>query len=268
MKGLNHMQSLENIDFFNDNPIKSFNNAGYVKYRPDFTWDRDYPHDSFYMVSDGSLSFKLKDKEFIAEKNDIVFLRASDRAVISNNTSSVSALYFVAFETKEDTSLNLSMIYKDTNYLKLFKDINDAYLSKAPLSNMKITHLFIKLIYSLASDELYSSTEYQQHSKIHKAARYINVHYYKDIKIDDLCEMTGYSPAHLRRLFIKIFGVSPSNYILDRKIEMAKELLLEPPEKTIDEIADMLGICSSSYFCRLFKSKTGLSPVEYKKNNR
>jgi AraC-like DNA-binding protein len=268
MKGINHLQNLEYLDFFNNNPIKSFNNSGYFKYRPGFTWDRDYPHDSFYIVSNGSLHFKLKDTEFTAEKNDVVFLKASDNAVITNNSQTHSDLYFIAFETADDFNLNLSMIYKDTNHIKLFKDINDAYLSKEPLSSLKISHLFIKLIYSLASEELYSSTQYQQHSKIHKAAKYINVHYYKDIKIEDLCEMTGYSPAHLRRLFIKIFGISPNNYILDRKIEMAKELLLEPPEKTIDEIAEMLGLCSSSYFCRLFKNKTGLSPMEYKKTNR
>ena len=154
-----------------------------------------------------------------------------------------------------------------TNHFKLFKDINDAYLSKAPLSSFKIAHLLIMLVYSLASDNIYSSEEYQQHSKIHKAARYINVNYYKDIHIDDLCEMTGYSPAHLRRLFIKIFGTSPSNYIIDRKIERAKEMLLEPPTKTIEEITDMLGICSPSYFCRMFKSKVGISPTEYKKVN-
>ncbi len=268
MKGINHLQNIESPDFFNKSPIKSFNNAGYVKYRPGFTWDRDYPHDSFYIVSDGSLHFKLKGKEFTAEKNDVIFLRAIDNAVITNNSPESSALYFIAFEMSENFSVSLSMIYKDTNHLKLFKDINDAYLSKEPLSNLKISHLFLKLIYSLASEELYSSSEYQQHSKIHKAAKYINVHYYKDIRIEDLCEMTGYSPAHLRRLFIKIFGVSPNNYILDRKIEMAKEFLSEPPEKTIDEIAELLGICSPSYFCRLFKSKTGLSPVEYKKTNR
>ena len=79
--------------------------------------------------------------------------------------------------------------------------------------------------------------------------------------------MTGYSPAHLRRLFIKVFGTSPINYIIDRKIERAKEMLLEPPEKTIEEITDMLGICSPSYFCRMFKSRVGISPMEYKKQN-
>lgn len=261
------MKGLEQVDFFKDNPIKCFVNTEYCKYKPGFTWDRDYPHDSLYIISDGSLKFTLNDQEFVAEKNDVVYLSFRDKATIANASNDFSALYFVAFQPSEDIELNISMHYKDTNHLKIFKDINDAYLSKAPLSNLKIAQLIIKLIYSLASENIYSSEEYQQHSKIHKAARYINVHYYKDISIEDLCEMTGYSPAHLRRLFIKVFGTSPINYIIDRKIERAKEMLLEPPEKTIEEITDMLGICSPSYFCRMFKSRVGVSPMEYKKQN-
>ena len=261
------MNSIEQIDFFKDNPIKSFNNAGYCKYRPGFTWDRDYPHDSLYIISDGELKFTMNDREFVAEKNDVVYLSYRDKALITNTLNEFSALYFVAFEPCESIDLNISMHYKDTNHLKIFKDINDAHLSKAPLSSFKIAQLLIKLIYALASDNIYSSEEYQQHSKIHKAARYINVHYYKDIRIEDLCEMTGYSPAHLRRLFIKIFGTSPRNYIIDRKIERAKEMILEPPSKTIEEITDMLGMCSPSYFCRMFKSKVGISPMEFKKIN-
>ncbi|MBQ2932376.1 MAG: AraC family transcriptional regulator [Clostridia bacterium] len=50
------------------------------------------------------------------------------------------------------------------------------------------------------------------------------------------------------------------------KTERAKELLLHIPEQTVEEIWDMLGFCPLSYFCRLFKSKVGMSPVEYKKS--
>ena len=83
----------------------------------------------------------------------------------------------------------------------------------------------------------------------------------------DLCRMTGYSESHLRRLFVKNFGMSPQNYIVEKRIDMAKEMLLDIPEKTVDEIADLLGISSTSYFCKLFRSKTGMSPMEYKHTN-
>ena len=60
--------------------------------------------------------------------------------------------------------------------------------------------------------------------------------------------------------------MSPQNYILEKRIEVAKEMLLDIPEKTVEEISDLLGVNSCSYFCKLFKSKVGLSPNEYRKN--
>ena len=134
----------------------------------------------------------------------------------------------------------------------------------APLSSLKISHTFQKLLYSLITDNLHSNRDYQLTSRIKAAAEYININYYKNISIECLCKITGYSPAHLRRLFIKTYGTSPQNYILDKRIDMAKELLGDIPEKTIDEIADLLGMSSTSYFCKLFKTKTGLSPTNFR----
>jgi two-component system response regulator YesN len=104
-------------------------------------------------------------------------------------------------------------------------------------------------------------------SRINSAAEYINVNYYKNITMQDLCRLTGYSESHLRRLFVKNFGMSPQNYIVEKRMEMAKEMLLDIPEKTVDEIADLLGISSTSYFCKLFRSKNGMSPSDYKRLN-
>ena len=96
---------------------------------------------------------------------------------------------------------------------------------------------------------------------------YENINYYKNITMEQLCKITGYSSAHLRRLFTKNFGMSPQSYILDKRIEIAKEMLLDVPEKTVDEIADLLGMSSTSYFCKLFRAKNGISPTQYRKHN-
>jgi two-component system response regulator YesN len=56
-------------------------------------------------------------------------------------------------------------------------------------------------------------------------------------------------------------------YILNKKVDMAKEMLLDAPEKTMDEIAEMVGFCSASYLCKIFKKQTGFSPAEYKRRN-
>ena len=71
----------------------------------------------------------------------------------------------------------------------------------------------------------------------------------------------------LLRLFVKNYGVPPTEYILNKKIDMAKEMLLDAPEKTIDEIAELVGFCSASYLCKIFKKQTGITAAEYKRRN-
>lgn len=262
------MTNLENTDFFTNNPITEFIGAGFEKYRPHWQWQRNLNNASLYFIADGSLKFSMKDRTFTASKHDVIFLKSSDFATISNTDDTYSSLYYIAFNFDENTDLLSDTVFSDTGYRHLFKDILDSHLSKAPYSSLRILQLFSKLIYSLSIDCLSKKEDYLLTSRINSAAEYININYYKNICIEDLCKISGYSPAHLRRLFIKTYGVSPRDYILGKRIEMAKEMLFDIPEKTIDEISDLLGIGSSSYFCKLFKSKTGFTPNEYKKKHK
>ena len=258
------MSVSENLDFFKSNPIKEFTGSGFEKYRPHWQWERKINNASLYYIADGSLCFEFDSNSFYAEKGDIVFLKSSDNAVIKNESDKYSSLYYIAFNYSESFTPWLSTHYKETSYEHLFKEILDTYRSQAQYSNLKIYHLFHRLLYSLLVDSLQLKEDYIQTSRINAAAEYININYYKNISIDRLCKITGYSPAHLRRLFTKTFGVSPQTYILDRRIEAAKEMLLDIPRKNVDEIADLLGMSSTSYFCKLFKAKTGFSPMHYR----
>ena len=239
-------------------------NAGFEKYRPNREWERKINNASLYYISEGKLKFETESNSFTAQSGDIIFLKKSDIATIKNEENTYSNLYYIAFNYDENSDLCISTIMKNSQHELYFKEILDAHRSMAPLSSLKISHLFQKLLYSLITDNLHSDRDYQLTSRIQAAAEYININYYKNISIDSLCKITGYSPAHLRRLFIKTYGTSPQNYILDKRIDMAKELLNDIPEKTVDEIADLLGMSSTSYFCKLFRTKTGLSPTQYR----
>ena len=262
------MSKTKDKNFFLDNPLKDFVGAGFEKYRPHWHWERHLNNASLYYIGDGTLKFILKDKEFIASRGDVVFLKQSDIATIANENDSYSSLYYIAFIIDESEELLTETFFSDTSYRSFFKDILDAHLSRAPFSNLKIHQLLENLIYKLLLDCLNKKEEYVLTSRITAAAEYINIHYYKDVSIEDLCRISGYSPAHLRRLFLKTFGMSPRDYIIEKRIEMAKEMLFDVPEKTIGEISDLLGIGSSSYFCKIFREKTGLSPNEYRKYDK
>jgi AraC-like DNA-binding protein len=220
----------------------------------------------------GKIKFTLSDREFIAQYGDVILLSEQDNAVLENKSNENASLFYIAFSMKDGKTtdeLGIDMISKveDTDYRHRFVDINDTYLSGVPGCYIKAESLFYDLVYSLISYKLSLNKEYETDMRIIKAVQYININYYKKITVSELCRISGYSVSHLRRLFMREYGVSPLRYIMDRKIEMSKEILLEHPEKTVDEISELVGMCNTAYFCKIFKERLGVSPKKFKNQN-
>lgn len=101
-------------------------------------------------------------------------------------------------------------------------------------------------------------------TEIDRAVVYIKKNYARNVTVSELAALTGYSVSHFRRLFVKKYGVSPREFLYNYKVQKAKELLVEEPEKSVEEIAELLGMYNAAHFCKMFKKKTGWSPREYK----
>lgn len=93
--------------------------------------------------------------------------------------------------------------------------------------------------------------------------QYIREHVDGDISLNRLAQTVYLSPAYLSRLFKSITGLNITEYLLQIRIETAKNLLI-CSEKQIQDIALAVGIDSPVYFARIFKKATGLTPVEYR----
>jgi two-component system response regulator YesN len=72
------------------------------------------------------------------------------------------------------------------------------------------------------------------------------------------------SVSHFSALFKRSTGVTYLNYVNNKRIEKAKELLLVP-ELKIYEVADKVGFASLPHFNRIFKQEAGVTPLEYRK---
>lgn len=84
-----------------------------------------------------------------------------------------------------------------------------------------------------------------------------------DITLEDMAMSVGLSSNYIRRIFRDQCGYSPMNYLVDYRIEMAKELLRNT-SYTAKEIAEMVGYANTKYFYSLFKKQTGKTTYEYK----
>ena len=77
-------------------------------------------------------------------------------------------------------------------------------------------------------------------------------------------EISGISSKYFETLFKKSFGRSPKEYLIDLRIDYAKELLCN--EKcSVGEAALGSGYADIYHFSKIFKSKTGLSPGKFRK---
>lgn len=92
---------------------------------------------------------------------------------------------------------------------------------------------------------------------------YVYNHINSRITINDLAEYTDLSPSYLSRLFKKELGVSISDYIIEKKIEKAQNLL-KYSDYSLIEIANYLAFSSQSHFIQTFKKAVGLTPKKYR----
>ena len=92
---------------------------------------------------------------------------------------------------------------------------------------------------------------------------YVYVHIQERVTVEDLAAHTGMSPSHLSRLFKKETGISISDYIREKKVEKAQELL-RFCDFSLIEISNYLSFSSQSHFTQLFREFTGMTPKKYR----
>ncbi len=85
--------------------------------------------------------------------------------------------------------------------------------------------------------------------------------------VGELARNAGYSVDHFSRIFLKIIGLRPQDYIINAKIERARQLLAES-DLTIGNIAELVGFQDIFYFSRQFRQKTGGTPTEFRRGLR
>ena len=86
----------------------------------------------------------------------------------------------------------------------------------------------------------------------------------ENFNIEMLCKQISRSESQTIRIFRKLFGVTPYQYVLSKKIGLAKKLL-ENTNLSIKEISQKLCFSNEFSFSKAFKKKVGDSPQTYKK---
>ena len=92
---------------------------------------------------------------------------------------------------------------------------------------------------------------------------YIDAHLDRDIKLEDLARLPDMSQFHFSRLFKQSLGISPHQYLLQQRVERAKQLLKQT-DRSIADIAFECGFNSHSHLSKRFRQFTAMTPKAYR----
>ena len=100
---------------------------------------------------------------------------------------------------------------------------------------------------------------------VYRIADYLSENCERPVSLDELCTEFYLSKSYICRIFKEVTGYTVSEYTNIHRIRKAKRYL-EETDLSISELSHLLGFESVTYFERMFKRYTSLSPLKYRKN--
>ncbi len=101
---------------------------------------------------------------------------------------------------------------------------------------------------------------------VSKACTYIESYYTSNITVKDISDAIFVSPSYLQKIFPKIVGKTPHQYIMACRHRKACALLVNT-NLSMEEVARQCGFVNSSHFSTTFKAVEGISPLAYRKTH-
>ena len=145
----------------------------------------------------------------------------------------------------------------------LFDKMVEQYMTNAPFLKHSLACLLEEILLTIAIGKVRDDG----YRTFKKSIKYIHENYTEKIQIPYLAKLEGLSNSRYITLFSKEMGKTPSNYILDLRINRACELLLTT-DMEIGSIGALSGYKDPYFFSKIFKKHIGVSPQEYRKTNK
>lgn len=100
------------------------------------------------------------------------------------------------------------------------------------------------------------------YQRIATAKVYIDENYHESIDLDEISQQAFLSRFHFHRLFTKIYCRTPHQYLTQKRLDKAKDLLSQ--NKAVTEVCNEVGFESIGSFSVLFKKEIGFAPTYYR----
>lgn len=208
---------------------------------------------------DGQITYTHKGQKVVSDQSHAVILpQGQSYTLRGDKTGSFPVINFKCQSPLCDTPVAIP-IEDNSSYLRNYEKLRSLLLFDG--NRFEALSVFYHILYRLSTQNLPCRT-------VLPAIKHIKSAYKDpDLTVSELASLCNISEAYFRRVFAKNYGMSPKEFLIDIRINKAKQLLAEGALK-INTVAAECGFSNQYHFCRTFKEKTGQTPTEYMKLNR
>ena len=228
--------------------------------------ERNY--DSISVRINGRGFFETDNRKLSVKKGDLLYIPKNAQYNQSNSRETVIAIHFINYTYNSKNSKIEKLTVDDVELVNsLVEEIYDVWKEKKQGYKYKCTALLYELLYYSNCLRYERETDAPGHDlRIKDAVDYIHCNFRSEqIEISFLADMAMVSEAYFRKLFKKIYRVSPKQYIINLRLETATQLL-ESKLYSVTEVSERSGFSDPKYFCKLFKNRYGCSPKRFTRN--
>lgn len=256
-KGVNPM-------FFKNNQLQFYIKDVFLVHRENTTIQNTRPYSS-------CLSYRLDGESYFDYGNNPIHVKTGDIIFVPAHTN-----YHYRTENEEIIIVHLELSQKNDYAFSLvhmpnpetsqkFKQLFDTWNSRCPGYQFRSNSILYDILADVRQQNYAQSEQIGKAKKqISASIEYLYENYYKsDLNIKSIAAASNISEVYFRKRFQQIYHTSPLKYINHLRITKAKTLLKED-SYTIKSISLTVGFSDPLYFSRIFKSVTGLSPLEYR----
>lgn len=209
----------------------------------------------------GSAVHYFKNQKFTIDEGCIYFLNQKDDYKVKVLKKGVAfSVHFTTYESIDTESFCIKTA-KANEIVRLLSRIEKEFLSKNDELDL------MSDVYTLCSElnKIYQKSYFPKDKRMVAAEKYINTHFAENNCLTEAAKQSTLSRRRFNDLFKSCFGLTPNRYLTSLKINYAKNLI-STNYFSISQIAEMCGFSDIYYFYKVFKSETGATPSEYKRN--
>lgn len=242
-----------------------------------------------YYLLEGERCYFIGTKIYHLKQGSLVFVRRNvihktalsreahhDRILLEISRSYLESVFAITGELTlhdffQDDCIILSLESEEQNFitellLALGRELGTKNSGFRLLAKSLVAELFIyaKRMENKTNPSASSRTDDPRHRQIEQIACYIAENCCSPLSLNSIAEQFYMNKCYLSRIFKEITGFTVNGYLHARRIQKARALLVQDP-MNISEISEAAGYENLTYFERVFKKHTGMSPLEYRK---